>query len=119
MNGKHLKQVHLAMLSPVMHAYGKPFIRKTQFKPIQPAHIGLGSYESTAQTIAPRSKKLWSDLYRVGVAGSLSKVTPFGPSAFGEEGDPDWMVSEAKMHFIIGAAAATAATFVALKLLKG
>jgi hypothetical protein len=82
---KRLKKKHLARLSPVMHAYNEPFVRKEQWVPIEDGMGVLGdNYERAAKgtPIDPRGEALWSNLYRIGTAGSLSRVTPFGPAAF-------------------------------------
>lgn len=80
---KNLKVRHLARLSPVMHAYNESFIRKEQFLPITDDMQGMGRYvRSDGTPLDPRGEALWSNLYRVGAAGSLSRVTPFGPAAF-------------------------------------
>lgn len=122
MNGKPLKKVQLARLSPVMHAYGKPFIRKEQFVPIKPAHIGIGNYEGNVQTIDPRKQALWSNLYRIGAAGSLSRVTPFGPGAFGSEndgifGNNNAVTVQNNKKFLLGTAIGALLSFGALTLL--
>jgi hypothetical protein len=80
-----------------MHAYGKPFVREEEWVPIEDGmgvigenygHAGvLGDNYETAPPkkgtgVDPRGEALWSNLYRVGTAGSLSRVTPFGPAAF-------------------------------------
>lgn len=83
-----LKKKHLARLSPVMHGYGRPFVRPEEFVPITGSMSGIGNYEAAKGTaIDPRGEALWSNLYRIGTAGSLSRVTPFGPAAFSGLGD--------------------------------
>ncbi|MHC4297742.1 MAG: hypothetical protein ACYS7Y_10615 [Planctomycetota bacterium] len=87
---KHLKQVHLSRLSPVMWAYNKGYPRKTLGVPIEPAHgmggcgCGCGAQAPYADTtgVRPGGNPMWNDLYRIGVVGKLSRVAPFGPSAF-------------------------------------
>jgi hypothetical protein len=80
---KNLKVRHLARLSPVMHAFNEPFIRKEQWLPITDDMQGMGNYVRADGTpLDPRGEAMWSNLYRVGAAGSLSRVTPFGPAAF-------------------------------------
>lgn len=86
-----LKKKHLARLSPVMHGYGRSFIRPEWGVPIT-GMSGFGdNYEKataadpglpTGTRIDPRGEALWSNLYRIGAAGSLSRTTPFGPAAF-------------------------------------
>jgi hypothetical protein len=75
-----LKKRHLARLSPVMHAYGRSFIRPELEVPI----TAMGNYEKVDKgtPVNPRGEALWSNTYRIGAAGSLSRVTPFGPAAF-------------------------------------
>lgn len=95
MSLKQLKIKHLARLSPVMHAYNKPFVRKEEWVPIEDGMGVVGenygnsgvlddNYEVAPKgtAIDPRGEALWSNLYRIGAAGSLSRVTPFGPAAF-------------------------------------
>lgn len=86
-----LKKKHLARLSPVMHAYNRSFVRPEWGVPIT-GMSGLGdNYEKATPAspglpqgtrIDPRGEALWSNLYRIGAAGSLSRTTPFGPAAF-------------------------------------
>ena len=85
---KHLKQVHLSRLSPVMWAYNEGYPRKTLGVPIEPAY-GMGDFGCGAQVpysdvtgIRPGGNPMWNNLYRIGVAGKLSRVAPFGPDAF-------------------------------------
>jgi hypothetical protein len=92
---EHLKIKHLARLSPVMHAYGQPFVREEEWVPIGDGMGVIGENYGHAGTlddnyeraprgtpVDPRGEALWSNLYRIGTAGSLSRVTPFGPAAF-------------------------------------
>jgi hypothetical protein len=86
-----LQKKHLARLSPVMHAYNHSFVRPEWGVPIT-GMSGLGdNYEKATKDspglpqgtrIDPRGEALWSNLYRIGAAGSLSRTTPFGPAAF-------------------------------------
>jgi hypothetical protein len=98
-----------------MHAYGQSFIRKPEFINIKPMYIGNGNYEPSTKTIRPRNKALWSDLYRIGAAGALSKVKPFGPQAFSGLGDTQ---DGGKWFWIAGISAAFLA-FGALTVLGG
>jgi hypothetical protein len=86
-----LKKKHLARLSPVMHAYNRSFVRPEWGVPITGMSGLGGNYESSTTDdpglphgtrIDPRGEALWSNLYRIGAAGSLSRTTPFGPAAF-------------------------------------
>lgn len=85
---KHLKQVHLSRLSPVMWAYQQGYPRKTLGVPIKSAY-GMGDCGCGAQQpysdvtgIRPGGNPMWNNLYRIGVAGKLSRVSSFGPDAF-------------------------------------
>lgn len=82
-----LKKVHLSRLSPVMRRSGSPYPRREMTVPIQPSLGAMGNYEGNVYDVDPRGTPLWSDVYRIGAAGSLSRVSPFGPSAFGSNGD--------------------------------
>lgn len=48
---------------------------------------GMGSENDDGRYVAtpmnPKASPLWSNLYRIGAAGKLSRVGPFGPNAFG------------------------------------
>jgi hypothetical protein len=83
---QHLKRVHLSRLSPVMWGWQQGYPRKELGVPIKPAY-GMGT--DAAQLpytdvtgIRPGGNPMWENLYRIGVAGKLSRVAPFGPSAF-------------------------------------
>ena len=84
---QHLKQVHLSRLSPVMWGWKDGYPRKQLGVPIKPAYNGMGSYATQAPYeqvtgINPAGDSVWNNLYRIGVAGKLSRTAPFGPSAF-------------------------------------
>jgi len=84
---QHLKQVHLSRLSPVMWAWKDGYPRKELGVGIRPAYNGMGSYATQAPYeqvtgINPAGDPVWNNLYRIGVAGKLSRTTPFGPDAF-------------------------------------
>jgi hypothetical protein len=85
---QHLKQVHLSRLSPVMWGWKQGYPRKELGVPIKPAY-GMGDCGCDAQApytdvtgIRPGGNPMWENLYRIGVAGQLSRVAPFGPDAF-------------------------------------
>jgi hypothetical protein len=83
-----LKQVHLSRLSPVMRPAGSIYPRQPQYL-ATPIPASMGNYEmvplgSDVQSIDPRGMPLWSNLYRMGAAGNLSRVGTFGPAAFGD-----------------------------------
>jgi len=85
--GRKLNQVWLPRLSPVMRAANEPVVRPPHGVPIDKTLAGMGNYEQV-DTVDPRGQALWSNLYRIGTAGALSRVAPFGPSAFsGDEGE--------------------------------
>jgi len=94
---KPLRQKHLSRLSPVMWTLQTGYPRPEIAVPIPEAQgmseylevpmSGMGDaggrYEATP--INPKASPLWSNLYRIGTAGALSRVAPFGPSAFGND----------------------------------
>ena len=88
---KHLNQVHLSRLSPVMWStkYGYP--RKAMTVPIESVG-GMGSDDDGRYKSVPldyQRQPVWNDLYRVGVLGAMSRVAPFGPAGFGGLGGPE------------------------------
>ena len=92
---KHLNQVHLSRLSPVMWPVGGPYPNVPWWTSIgesgaqASALSSMGNYEpSQPDVIHPRADALWSDLYRITPAGALNRVAPFGPSAFGNDLGP-------------------------------
>ena len=87
---KPLKQVHLSRLSPVMWTPQTGYPRPEISVPISSVNGGgMGSENDDGRYVAtsmnPKASPLWSNLYRVGAAGALSRVAPYGPSAFGGE----------------------------------
>lgn len=91
---KPLKQVHLSRLSPVMWTLQTGYPRPEIAVPIQEINGGMGMGEAdpansdgryVATPINPKASPLWSNLYRIGAAGALSRVAPFGPDAFGTD----------------------------------
>jgi hypothetical protein len=89
---KHLNQIHLSRLSPVMWPVRGPYPNAPWWEPIHSseAMVGMGSNYEPAQPdiIHPRADALWSNLYRITPAGALNRVAPFGPSAFGNDLGP-------------------------------
>lgn len=104
---KPLKQVHLSRLSPVMWTLGTGYPRPEISVPIPSVNGGgmggTGEYlevpmsgmgtdavdgRYVATSINPKASPLWSNLYRIGAAGALSRVAPFGPDAFGTDEEP-------------------------------
>jgi hypothetical protein len=90
---KALKQVHLSRLSPVMWTVQTGYPRPEISVPISSVNGGgMGSENDDGRYVAtpmnPKASPLWSNTYRIGAAGALSRVAPYGPSAFGtaEEG---------------------------------
>ena len=87
---QHLKQVHLSRLSPVKWAWPQGYPRGEWGVPIKSAYGGgMGECISPAQLpytdttgIRPGGNPMWNNLYRIGVVGRLSRVSPFGPDAF-------------------------------------
>ena len=87
---QHLKQVHLSRLSPVKWGWPQGYPRKEWGVPIKPAYgNGMGGCGCGAQApyqdvtgIRPGGNPIWDNLYRIGVVGQLSRVSPFGPDAF-------------------------------------
>jgi len=88
MYNRPLKTVWTPRLSPVMRSQKMPWIRKPLSTPIT-AKMGMGSdIPLPVSSVRPRNRALWSDLYRIGAAGALSRVKPYGPNAFsGVEGN--------------------------------
>jgi hypothetical protein len=92
MQEKHLKRIHLSRLSPVMWSWKHGYPRRELGVPIKPAYNAMGNYEdgpvpsqmpyAQVTGVNPEGTTLWNDLYRIGVAGKLSRVRPFGPSGF-------------------------------------
>ena len=85
---KPLKQVHLSRLSPVMWTPETGYPRPGLSVPINSVNGGgMGSENDDGRYVAtpmnPKASPLWSNLYRIGAAGALSRVAPFGPDAFG------------------------------------
>lgn len=94
---KPVKKVWTTRLSPLMRAPNQPWIRSPLVSPIGDERdielgIGLGDDGTTGRIrpvkpVRPRNRALWSDIYRIGAAGALSRVRPFGPNAF--SGEPE------------------------------
>jgi len=89
---KHLNKIHLPRLSPVMWSLQQGYPRKEIAVPIPDVQsIGMGDDSQNADgryvatQINPKASPLWSNLYRIGAAGALSRVAPFGPDAFGTD----------------------------------
>jgi hypothetical protein len=91
---KQLKQVHLSRLSPVMWTLQTGYPRPEIAVPIQEINGGMGMGEAdpansdgryVATPINPKASPLWSNIYRLGAAGALSRVAPYGPDAFGTD----------------------------------
>jgi hypothetical protein len=61
-----------------------------------PGFSGMGNYEGNVQQVDPRGMPLWSDLYRMGAAGSLSRVGTFGPAAFGTNGNGNGLMERVR-----------------------
>lgn len=83
-----LKQVHLSRLSPVMWTPKTGYPRPELSVPIHSVNSeGMGSENDDGRYVAtpmnPKASPLWSNIYRIGAAGALSRVAPFGPDAFG------------------------------------
>jgi len=86
--GKPLKTFYTGRLRPIMRAYKQPLPEGEWGGPIPSVPLrGMGNYEGNVQTVDPRGSELWSNLYRIGTAGALSRVAPFGPAAFGTDND--------------------------------
>jgi len=102
-----LKKVHLSRLSPVKWPVGGRYPRQPQYlsTPI-PQAMG-DNYETDVQAVDPRGMPLWSNLYRIGSAGALSRVGTFGPAAFGD-GEPGLLGRMAPLTPVILALAAGA-----------
>ncbi len=83
---KHLKRVHLSRLSPGMWGWKQGYPRKELGVPIQPAYgMGVDAAQvpyNDVTGVRPGGNPMWENLYRIGVAGKLSRVAPFGPDAF-------------------------------------
>ena len=100
-----LKSVWTARLSPVMRAADQPLIRPPVVEPITREMGALGSVDpAPVRPVRPRNRALWSDLHRIGAAGALSRVRPFGPDAF--SGNPEGESSNYLQPFLWGAAGA-------------
>lgn len=104
-----LKKVHLSRLSPVMWTLQTGYPRPEISVPIPKVNNGMGADVEeafaeylevpmsgmgasdgryVATPINPKASPLWSNLYRIGAAGALSRVAPFGPDAFGTDEEP-------------------------------
>jgi hypothetical protein len=86
--------VHLSRLSPVMWTLQTGYPRPEIAVPI-PEVNGMGSDNDDGRYVAtpinPKGSPLWSNLYRIGAAGALSRVAPYGPDAFGTDNGVDRM----------------------------
>ena len=83
-----LKKVWLPMRSPVMRPVGAAYPPPTLFQRIPGEGMGgLGDNYELATDVRPRGDTVWNDLWRLGVTGSLSRVSPYGRGAFGQEAE--------------------------------
>jgi hypothetical protein len=104
--GQPLKTYYTGRLRRIMRAYKQPLPQGEAGYAIPPVpYVAMGNYEGNVQTIDPRGSELWSNLYRIGSAGALSRVAPFGPSAFGDDEGPSPVSSVLPLIAIFGLAA--------------
>ena len=77
--------------------------------PIHKAN-GMGAYENPT-IVSPRGEPIWSNTYRIGAAGALSRVRPFGPSAFSGDGDATYVTGSMLGDLAVYGAAGVALYF--------
>ena len=90
---KHLKQVHLSRLSPVMWGWKQGYPRKELGVPIQPAY-GMGGYES----VNPIGSPIWSNTWQQRAAGALKRVNPSAMDGCGCGAMGDWGFVSRAVH---------------------
>ena len=102
MQERHLRQVHLSRLSPVMWGWPQGYPRREWGVPIKPAY-GMGSTEGDnyemATPINPIGSPVWSDTWQQRAAGALKRrsLNPMaGCGCSGAMGD--WGVVSRAVH---------------------
>lgn len=83
---KQLSTVHLTRLSPMMWSLPGGYPRKGMSTPIGPA-MGSDDGRYVSVPLISQAQPVWNNLYRTGVIGGMSRVAPFGPAAFGSNGE--------------------------------
>ena len=107
---KQLNTVQLTRLSPMMWSKQGGYPRKGMSVPIGPA-MGSDDGRYASVPLTSQAQPVWNNLYRVGVVGGMSRVAPFGPAAFGSNGDTTTSDGWKKWLFILLAIGVGATVF--------